>query len=511
MCAICAYHRPMPAYGIGDDMTKFRKRSAVSIMEPEEDGSPAEVRSRRGGPPSLMNPAYAEFLARKAPRAVACGFTPRPMRSHMTGHWKRSAEICIERGRSAAFLNTGLGKTTIELEFAAQVAEHTGKPSLIFAPLAVGSQIKREADRFGYDACVIRDMDHVIAPIAICNYDLMHKIDPFAFGGVALDESGILKSFTGATSRGLIENFRDVPFRLAATATPAPNDHMELGQHAGFLGIMSSAEMLSRWFKNDTETASQTWRLKGHAISAFWDWVASWAIMVDTPEDLGFDGSAFVLPPYQLFRHKASGDARKPIGGLFAEDLSAINMHATKRHTAGSRAEAVAQLIDADPTEQWLIWCDTNYESEAIAAAVTGSKELRGDHSPEVKEAMLESFQRGALPYLVTKPSLAGHGLNFQSCARMVFAGRSFSYELWYQAVRRCWRYGQKRELQVHLIVAEGEAQIGRVIDRKAEGHAAMKEQMRLAQRRMNATATTTRVAYDPKFIGKVPLWMLSA
>jgi hypothetical protein len=458
-----------------------------------------------------MSADYAAFLAGKVTRASPAGFTPAPMPPHMTGHWEAAARTCIERGRCAAFLDTGLGKTTVELEFARQVAERTGKPSLILSPLAVAAQIAREASKFGYDARVIRDMGGVSAQISVCNYDRLDHLDALDFGAVVLDESGILKSFSGRTANALIEKFSRTPYRMAATATPAPNDHMELGQHADFLGVMSSAEMLARWFKNDTDTASQTWRLKGHAVRDFWDWVASWAVMAETPEDLGFDGSSFVLPPMKIIRHKIGGDIRKPIGGLFAEDVSAITMHTVKRQTAEDRAAAVAALVTAEPDEPWLIWCDADYESSALAKLVPSCSVVKGSDAPETKERLLNGFQDGRVNRLITKPSIAGHGMNFQQCARVAFVGRSFSYELWYQAVRRCWRFGQTRPVHVHLIVAEGEAQIGRVIDRKAEGHAEMRAAMRNAQRRSNGQSVVNKVPYYPTHDGRIPAWLSAA
>ncbi len=452
---------------------------------------------------------YADFLARKAPTFEPDGFDPMSLPAHMTGHWGAAALIAIQRGRCGLFLDTGLGKTTVELEYARQVSEHTGRPCVILCPLAVGFQMEREASRFGYDAVMMRDGAwRRDAPILLANYDRLDAVHADRIGGVVLDESSILKSYTGLTSRALIAKFAGLRYRVAATATPAPNDHMELGQHSEFLGAMASNEMLARWFVSDQRQMGR-YRLKGHGVEAFWDWVSSWAVMAETPEDLGFDGSAFVLPPLRIHRHKSAGDVRKPIGGLFAADVSATTIFTVKRHTAQARADAVASLVAAEPDETWAIWCDTDFEAHALMARLpVGAIEIRGSHSARLKEESLIAFQTGERPYLVSKPSVCGMGLNFQHCARQAFVGRSFSYEAWYRTVRRCWRYGQTRPVDVHIIVAEGEEQIGRVIDTKAEKHALMKRAMRDASRRRAATSRTVKMAYQPEHQGRLPTWL---
>jgi hypothetical protein len=461
-----------------------------------------------------MTPEYIAFLAAKAPVVQPTGFEPKSMPAHMSGDFEFQAAataIAIRRGRCALFLDTGLGKTTCELEFAQQTGEASNGHSLILTPLAVARQIETEGRRFGYDCRVIREAEDIKPGISICNYDRLDKINPQAFGAVVLDESSILKSFSGKTTRALIECFAHVPYRLAATATPAPNDHMELGQHADFLGAMSSSEMLIRWFINDTATASQSWRLKGHAVVPFWDWVSSWAVMAESPEDLGFDGSRYILPPMRVIRHKTGANVKAAEGELFASDLSATNMHEVKRQTADARADAVASLVAAEPSEAWVVWCDTDYEADALVSRLGGAVEVRGSHTVERKEAGLASFSDGTRKVIITKPSVAGQGLNWQHAARVAFVGRSFSYESWYQAVRRCWRFGQTRPVDVHLIVAEGEDQIGRVIDRKAEDHATMKSAMRAASRRSHETSSARKVPYHPSFEWELPSWLSAA
>lgn len=452
--------------------------------------------------------AYLDFLASKAPRAQSCGITPTDMPAHLFDYQRHATAFCLRQGRAALFLDTGLGKTACELEFARQAAAATNGRALILTPLAVARQIEREAHRFGYDARVVRDQSEVGAGISICNYDRIDRLNPSAFGAVVLDESSILKSFSGKTTRALIEMFAGTPFRLAATATPAPNDHTELGQHAEFLGIMTQAEMLVRWFLNDTNDTG-TWRLKGHAVEPFWDWMASWAVMAESPEDLGFDGSRFVLPPLNIERHRTEAGVL-PMDGLFGFNVSATEVHNLKRQTATARAEATAAIV-RQSTEPCLIWCDVNDEADELLRVLPEAAEVRGNHAPEKKEAAIEAFVSGVRPWLISKPSIMGMGLNFQHCARMVFVGRSFSYEAWYQAVRRCWRFGQTRPVTVHLIVAEGEDEIGRVINRKADDHATMKAAMRAASRRSAAATANVKVPYNPTYNGRLPAWLKSA
>ena len=453
-----------------------------------------------------MNPEYEAFLAAKAPRAQAVGMEPGPMPEHLFDYQRDCVAFALRQGRAALFLDTGLGKTACMLEWAAQcVGDGMG---LILTPLAVARQIEREGKRWGYDIRVIRDQSEAGPGINVCNYDRLDKLDCEKFDSVALDESSILKSLHGSTRKELTERFAGTRFRLCCTATPAPNDHMELGNHAEFLGIMSGQEMLARWFINDTAQASQSWRLKGHAVTAFWDWVASWARCAETPADLGYDASRFVLPPMEITRHKAAGEVKPEEGSLFASDVSATTMHAVKRQTAQSRADMAASLIAKEPEEPWLVWLDTDYEADAVCAALHGCIDLRGSMTPERKEDALDDFVLGRKLVLATKPGIAGAGLNLQHCARMIFVGRTFSYEAWYQAVRRCHRFGQTRAVHVHLIVAEGEDQIGRVIDRKAAGHVTMKREMAKAMRRDQGATSAVKVKYNPTVIVEAAPWL---
>lgn len=455
--------------------------------------------------------AYLSFLASKSVRAPLRGLEQvPPLAGHLFPFQAHCVDFALRAGSAGIFLDTGLGKTAVEMEWCRHAAEATNGRALILTPLAVARQIEAEAKRWGYEARVIREQADAGPGINICNYDRLDKLNAAAFGAVALDEASILKSFGGRTSRALIDMFRDHAYRLAATATPAPNDHMELGQYAEFLGIMSSNEMLSRWFITD-QTEMGRYRLKGHATNDFWSWMASWARMAEKPADLGDASVSFDLPPLNVSRHRAKETDLRGGEGLFATvEMSATKMHEVKRQTADARADVVAGLVEVEAAEAWVIWVDTDYEADAIKAVIPSAVEVRGSQSIEAKEATLAAFAAGDVRHLITKPSLTGFGLNWQHCARMAYVGRSFSYEIYYQSVRRCWRFGQKRPVEVHLIVAEGEAEIGRVIDRKAADHASMKRAMKSAMARAQQSSEV-KVPYNPTHLGRWPAWLSAA
>jgi hypothetical protein len=459
-----------------------------------------------------MDKEYAEFLASKAVRAPMRGLKTVPaLAPHLFNYQAHAVAHALQAGGAGCFLDTGLGKTECQLDFLRHASEATNGRALLLTPLAVAQQTRRRAEKWGYEARVIRDQSEAGEGINICNYDRLDKLDPAWFGAASLDEASILKSFTGKTTRALIEAFRGHRFKLAATATPAPNDHMELGNYAEFLEIMRANEMLSRWFINDTSTASQEWRLKGHAEADFWDWVASWARAAEMPSDLGGDDTGFVLPELAIIRHRARESQITGGEGLFANiSMSATNMHDVKRQTSAARAEMIGEVIAREPDETWLIWCDTDYEADALKATIPDAIEVRGSQPVEKKEELLEAFGTGQAKRLITKPSLAGFGLDWSHCARMAFVGRSYSYETFYQAVRRCQRFGQKRQVQVHIAVAEGEAEIGRIVERKTADHAKMKTAMRAAMARAKEAGRQARVPYQPNHKGRLPTWLKS-
>jgi hypothetical protein len=455
-----------------------------------------------------MTMNYESFLASKQLTAPSLGLSSVPtLSSHLFRFQREAVEFGLRAGSWGCFFDTGLGKTRTQLEWCAHAAEATNGKALILTPLAVSRQIEREGLSCGYTVRVVRSSDDVRDGINVCNYDRLHLLEPDAFGAVSLDEASILKNFVGRVSTGLIETFARHRFRCAATATPAPNDHTELAQHAAYLGVMTRDEMLTRWFINDSGD-TKSWRLKGHAVSPFFDWMGSWARMAEHPRDLGDDVPGFDLIPFNVIRHQAEEPETPITGGLFGGDVSATSLHDVKRQTIDARARVIAELVGDDPHEPWVIWCDTDYEADALLDSLPDAADVRGSHPIERKENTLAAFADGSVRVLISKPSVCGFGLNWQHCARMAFVGRSFSYESWYQAVRRCWRFGQTRHVQVHLVVAEGEDAIGRVIDRKADGHARLRIEMKAAMRRALGRESARRVAYHPIHDGRLPVFL---
>lgn len=461
---------------------------------------------------------YSDFLVCKAVSGTSAGVDVIPdLCPHHHPLQRECAEFALRIGRAALFLDTGLGKSLIAIDWSRIVAAHTGKPVLILTPLAVAPQFVREAEKFGLSCRHIRSADEVTeVGVYVSNYERLHLLDPALWSGVVLDESSILKNFTGKMRRALQEAFAATPFRLCCTATPAPNDHMELGQHAEFLGVMESPEMLSRWFIADQDGMGK-YRLKGHAIRPFWEWVASWARCVGKPSDLGHSDAGFVLPPLRMKRHVVNVDLTiaandEPDGQtvLFrTPGTSATAIHKEKRITAADRARALAERIAAEPVEEWVVWCDTDYDAEAILELLPARETVHvgGKMSAEAKEAGLSAFTSGAARIIVTKPSIAGFGLNWQHCARQAFVGLSFSYESFYQAVRRCWRFGQARPVEVHIAMADTERAIWQAISRKRDDHDSMKHEMALAMQRASR-ASRVMAPYGADMDATFPEWL---
>ena len=421
---------------------------------------------------------YHDFIASKGTSAGSSGFTPRNQ-WQLFRHQHVTLEFACQKGRSAAFLDTGLGKSRVEAAAAAEFMQASGKPSIILTPLAVARQMKRECEAIGIDATIVREQSDVSNGVNIANYERLPKLDTSVFGGVVLDESSILKSFTGPTKRMLCDAFIATPYRLAATATPAPNDHMEIGQHAEFLGVMPGPEMLSRWFISD-QTTMGGYRLKGHAVASFWSWVASWARAATLPSDLGGNDDGFVLPPLNYHVHTVLADITQsvPDGMLFRiPDGSATTMHREKRLTMADRVACAAEIANS-ANGSVIVWCETNDESLALAKAIPDSIEVHGSMDPDAKIAALDSFTFGQRRVIVSKPKLAGLGLNWQHANTVIFASVSHSYEQHYQAVRRAWRFGQTKPVDCHVIISNTESCIWSNVQRKALDHQRMKRAM---------------------------------
>lgn len=455
-------------------------------------------------------PEYRSFIASRAVQQDMHGFQPKPITAGAKAHQEAVLQFALNRGKSAAFLDTGLGKSFIELEFARQCAEETGKPSLILTPLAVAGQMIREGQKFGIDARQIREHHEVGAGVMVANYERLPKLDPASFGAVILDESSILKSYAGRT-RALIEDaFCATHYKLAATATPSPNDHTELGNHAEFLGVMRQQEMLSKWFINDTATASQDWRLKGHAVEDFWAFVATWSRCATLPSDLGGDDTGYILPDVIRHVHSVAADRMENVadGMLFRiPEMSATSFHEEKRLTIKQRCELATDLATHD--KPVTVWCETNEESSTLAKMIPGAVEVRGDLDPDEKERRLLGFADGEYRAIVTKPKLAGFGVNWQHCAHAVFASISFSYEQHYQAVRRSHRFGQSETVHNDIVISDTEASIWEVINVKSKKHDEMKRRMAVAMRDAQSTVKR-RVVYDRPLDLAFPEWIRS-
>jgi hypothetical protein len=426
---------------------------------------------------------YAEFLRAKQPSVQSSGFavSAGDINPKLFPFQRDIVKWALRRGKAGIFSECGTGKTAMQLEWARHVAERAG-PVLILAPLAVAHQTVAEGEKFGIP--VTQALERCDVPcdrkaIVVTNYDRLKKFEPADFTGIVLDESSILKCYTGAMKRLIMESFRTAPYKLACTATPAPNDHMELGNHSEFLDAMESNEMLSRWFLNDTMKAGG-YRLKRHAERDFWRWVASWSVSVSKPSDLGYPDGKFILPKLNIIQHTVYVDPT--IGSddgmlIRKSDLSATTLHKEMRLTAPQRAERVAALVNGD-IDPWIIWCNTDYEADELAARIPEAVEVRGSHPLKRKEADLWRFAAGECRVLLTKPSIAGFGLNFQHCHNMAFVGLSYSYEQQYQAIRRSYRFGQEYPVNVHIIAADTEGKVADTVLRKQREHERMKAAM---------------------------------
>ena len=407
---------------------------------------------------------YTSFLTSKALSDVATGIQVVPAINPTLFEYQADiVSWALRRGRAAIFADCGLGKTPMQLEWARIVSEHRRNPVLILAPLAVAEQTESEARKFGIEARYLRE-DDGYGGVVITNYEMLQHFNPERFAGVVLDESSILKSYDGATRTAIIDAFRQTPFRLACTATPAPNDFMELGNHAEFLGVLTRAEMLATFFVHDGGE-TQNWRLKGHARTDFWKWLASWSVMLRHPADLGYDGSGFTLPPLSVTQHVVQTEATD--GSLFAMDAQTLQERiAARRSSVQERADQCAAIVNAD-REPWVVWCHLNSEADALKARIPDAVEVRGSDDHDTKRRTLSGFADGSIRVLITKPSIAGFGMNWQHCARMAFVGVSDSWEQYYQAVRRCWRFGQTRAVTVHVIAADTEGAVVSNLQRK--------------------------------------------
>lgn len=460
---------------------------------------------------------YQDYLRSKERVTPALGFEAADPSPLLYPFQRDIVRWACRMGRAAIFADCGTGKTPMQLEFAAQVRRHVGADSsaLILAPLSVAQQTVREGEKFGIEARYLREDDGQ-AGIIVANYEMLEHFDVSRFTAVVLDESSILKAQNGKTRNALIQACSQVPYRLGCTATPAPNDFMELGNHAEFLGVMSRSEMLSMYFVHDGGS-TQDWRIKGHAQKDFWRWVCGWAVMIRKPSDIGYDDSDFVLPPLRTIPTVIAADHTQALksGMLFAVEARTLQeRRAAKRGTIEARVEACAKLVAAEPNEPWLIWCNLNDEGDALAKAIPGAVQVAGSDTREHKEAAIAGFLDGSIKVLVSKSTIFGFGLNLQNCARMAFVGLSDSFEQFYQAVRRCWRFGQTRPVECHVITSELEGAIVANIQRKEADLQRMVDGMVEHMRaEMTANIKATRrqtLDYQPAVKMLVPDWVQS-
>lgn len=391
--------------------------------------------------------------------------------------WQRHiVRWSLEQGRSALFADCGLGKSFMQLEWANQLHLSGEAESIIlFCPIAVAEQTLGEAGKFGIESPIriVNSQEDIEPGINVTNYEKLHKFNCGSFDAVVLDESSILKSYTGSTKRALLDAFQGTKHRMACTATPAPNDLMELGNHAEFLGVMPSNEMLARWFINDGKSVGN-YRLKNHARRDFWQWVSSWAKAASRPSDVGdFDDTAYELPKLNIEEELVDSELPVLTGGQMTlchpgKEISATTAHQEKRASLGHKSVRIAELVDDGQT--WVCWVDTDYEADAIAKLIPDAVEVRGSMKDEVKRERLRAFSDGQIRVLITKARVAGFGMNWQHCHNMTcMAG--FSFESWYQSVRRMWRFGQTEQVNVHLVMSESEESVKRALERKMKQH----------------------------------------
>lgn len=454
---------------------------------------------------------YASFLAGKrrvvhdAGRHVGAG----EINPTLFAFQRDIVRWALRKGRAAIFADTGLGKSFMQIEW----ARLTGERALILAPLAVAQQTIREAAKLGVEVTYARTKDEAPATgITITNYERLDRFDLTAFGAVVLDESSILKSFSGTTKKALVAGFAETPYRLACTATPAPNDIEELCNHADFLGWMKPSEMRSTFFIADSRGEFMRYRLKRHAHAAFYRWLASWAMAVRLPSDLGYPDEGYELPGLDIAAHFVDADYA-PEGQLFTLELFGVSEQAAvRRATMGARVAKAIELVKAEPDEQWLIWRGLIDEGRGVAAGIPGAVLVEGSDSPDAKAKALLDFAEGRTRVLVTAVEIAGFGMNFQGCARMAFVGLGYSYEKYYQALRRCYRFGQTRRVEAHVVLSDVEKPIlATVLDKErqaAELSGGLLAEVRDYERAELFAGTSSEDTYEPRRPLSLPSWM---
>lgn len=459
--------------------------------------------------------SYEEFLDAKRHFTADCGFAAEHDSPFLFDFQRDLVDWALGKGRAAIFADCGLGKTAMQLAWADNVQHHDGKPVLVLTPLAVGAQTVAEAQKFGIEAARSKEGE-IDAPVVVANYERLHYFDPSNFAGVVCDESSILKNYDGRTKAAVTEFMRTIPYRLLCTATAAPNDYIELGTSSEALGLMGHMDMLNYFFRNQQNTSDtkrhwanqsgpgggkQMWRFKHHAEDHFWRWVSSWARALRRPSDLGYSDDGFILP--ELIERETIIDHSRPLDGrLFAVVAHGLTEQRQERKaTVSERCAVVADKVDH--SEQAIVWCHLNEEGDLLERSIDGAVQVKGSQTDEEKEARLTAFANGTERVLVIKPKIGAFGLNFQNCAHVTFFP-SHSYEQYYQGVRRCWRFGQKRPVTVDIVTTAGEIDVLRNLQRKA---AAADKMFDSLTRHMN-DALHIEVANDYPESVEVPSWL---
>ena len=397
---------------------------------------------------------YETFLKKKLKSHIKTGFTitENQLNPKLYDFQKFIVSKCLEIGRAAVFADCGLGKTPIQLEWSYQVAKKTGKPVLILTPLAVRLQTMKQGEDIFNIEC--KKYDGSNFPIQISNYEQLENIDYKKFAGVVLDESSILKNYTGSTKKKLIEYFSKTKYKLCCTATPSPNDLNEIGNHSEFLNIMDANNMRMRWFVRDE--GMNNYRLKGHSENDFYEWISSWAVCLRNPEDIGYDGSKFILPKLKLIEKKILIPAKEESMKLFNDvTVNATSFNQELRITIIERLDEVKNIISKNKNENFIVWVKQNVEADKLKELIPDSVEVRGDESTEAKESKLIAFAENKYKVLITKSKIAQFGLNFQNCNNQIFASLDFSFEQLYQSIRRSYRFGQKKEVNIYIITTD--------------------------------------------------------
>jgi hypothetical protein len=454
---------------------------------------------------------YERFLESKAVLAPTCGFevADSDLNPMLFPFQRDITRWALKRGKSAVFAHTGLGKGPIQMEWGAQVSKYARRPVLIVAPLAVAQQFMGEAQKFGYLLTLCKSQSDVCAGLNVTNYERLHLFDLSTFAGVSLDESSCIKDWTSKTSQTLIERLKDTPYKLCSTATPSPNDHSELGTHAELLDVMQRPQMLAMFFEHSGKETAK-WTLKGHGRKPFFKFVASWAVCVVRPSDLGYDDTGYDLPKLHMIEHVVPVDQSIATEGMLfrCPDLSSTGLHKEMRLTCENRAAKVAELVNAAPGVPWLVWCNTDYEADALKAALPEIVEVRGPEKPDAKEAKLIGFARGEFLEMCSKPEIAGWGMNYQHCWNMAFVGLSYSFESMFQAIRRCWRFGQLHEVNAHIVYAETEGPVLQTIRRKERQYEELQSEMNAAMREEQLAQRAPKHKYKHTKRMKIPKWL---